>query len=191
MPTCFIDAFFNLFHLAPCVRMRYMDITEFPISPNPGQQNMDKVGANINDMVKDAMGVLPDTGPEGRRFLKGGKVVGGYDGVVVSGGKIVTLVNLKGDEDVPAVRIGTELTIEGDSHGYVPSGHKPGDKVKVVGFIEPFFHAKEPSIQSSDRIIQVEGLGIVGWIKPSNFDTQLLKKQGNEEVQKLFSKPKV
>lgn len=30
----------------------YMDITELPIGLNSGQQNMDKVGANINDTVR-------------------------------------------------------------------------------------------------------------------------------------------
>ncbi len=148
---------------------------------------MDRVGANINDMVKDAMGTLPDTGPEGRQFLKSaGSSIFGYDGVVVSGGKIVSLVNLDSDGDIPPVSLGTELTIEGDSRGYVPSGHKLGDKVKVIGFIEPFFPAKKPGIQSSDRIIQVEGEGTIGWIKPSNFDKQLLKEQREEEVKKLF-----
>ncbi len=147
---------------------------------------MDKVGANINDMVREAMGVLPDTGSEGREFLKSpGSSIFGYDGVVVRDGKIVSLVSLKADESVPSVSLGTELIIEGDSRGYVPSGHKSGDNVKVIGFIEPFFQAR-PGIQSSDRIIQVEGSGIVGWIKPSNFDKQTLKKQRDEEVQKLF-----
>ena len=162
---------------------------DLPIASNVGQQNMDRVGANINDMVKTAMGTLPDTGPEGRQFLKAkGSSIFGYDGVVVSGGKIVSLVNLKGDEDIPPVTLDTELTIEGDSRGYVPSGHKPGDRVKVIGFIEPFFQAK-PGIQSSDRVIQVEGNGVVGWIKPSNFDKQLLKREKDEEVKKLFNRP--
>jgi len=166
-----------------------MDINELPISPNPGQQNMDKISNMLNERVGESMGVLEDTGPAGRHFLEGEHSLFGYDGVVVTGGKIVSLVNLDGDEDVPTVSLGAEVTIEGNSRGYVSSGHKPGDQVKVIGFIEPFFSAGEGQM-SSDKIIKVEGNGTIGWIKPSEIDKQLLKKQKDEEMQKLFDPTK-
>ncbi len=169
--------------------MAEFPIKDLPIGPNPGQQNMDKVVASINDMVRTKMGALPDTGPAGRHFLDGEHSFFGYNGVVVREGKIVSLVNLNGDEDIPPINLDTEITIEGDSRGYVSSGHKPGDRVKVIGFIEPNFKAAE-GIRSSDKIIQVEGAGTVGWIKPSEFDKQLLKKQQEEEIGKLFNPPK-
>jgi len=110
-----------------------------PISPNPGQENMDKLSNTINDRVKTSMGRLQDTGPEGRTFLDGEHSLFGYNGVVVRDGDIVSLVNTKQDSDIPPINLGDEIIIEGNSMGYVTSGHNPGDKVKVVGFIEPFY----------------------------------------------------
>jgi len=170
-------------------------LDDLPVSSNPGQQNMDRVGATINDRVKQAMGVLPDTEPTGRHFLDNEHNLFGYNGVVVRDGRIVTLLSLAGDEDTPPINLDTEITIQGDSHGYVSSGHKPGDKVRVLGFIEPFFKAGK-GIQSSDKIIQVQGgMGedgaeVIGWIKPSEFDKQLLKRQREEEMKKLFGSSK-
>jgi len=165
-----------------------MNLDEFPIAPNPDQQNADKLLGNINDGVKQNMGVLTDTGPEGRPFLDGEHNLFGYDGVVVTEGRISSLVNLGGDENVPTVSLGTEVVIEGNSSGYVSSGHKPGDRVKVINFIEPF-HSDGGSLTSSDKIIQVEGAGVVGWIKPSEFSKSALKEERDKELKKLFDKP--
>jgi len=168
------------------------NLDAMPVSPNPDQKNMDQLSATINDRVKKAMGALEDTGPEGRNFLDNKHSLFGYDGVVVSGGEIVSLVNLDKDENVPTISLNTEVAIEGDSRDYVSSGHKPGDRVKVIGFIEPFFKAGK-GIQSSDRIIQVEGSGIIGWIKPSEFDKVALIDENKASVvevsEKLFRKP--
>ena len=93
----------------------------------------------------------------GRHFLEGRHNLFGYDGVVVSGGEIVSLVNLGGDEDVPTISLDAEVAILGDSRGYVSSGHKPGDQVKVIG-----------------------------WIKPSEIDKEVLKEQREKVIRKLF-----
>lgn len=161
-----------------------VDITELPISSNPGQQNADKIGSTINEDVKRSMGKLQDTGPEGRLFLKNTNLFG-YDGVIVNGGKIVSLINVDRDEDVATINLGAEVTIEGDSRGYVSSGHKPGDKVKVIAFIEPFYQSKS-GLMSSDKIIEVEGEGVTGWIKPLEMDRQKLKEEHEKEIKKLF-----
>lgn len=68
-----------------------MGIDQLPVSPNPGQQNMDKTSNTLNERVRESMGVLKDTEPGGRHFLEGRHNLFGYDGVVVSGGEIVSL----------------------------------------------------------------------------------------------------
>lgn len=162
-----------------------MDINELPISPNEGQQNMDKLSNTINERVRESMGVLEDTEPSGRHFLDNKHTLFGYNGVVVSGGKIVSLVSLERDKDIPSISLGTEIVIEGDSRGYVSSGHKTGDRVKVIGLIEPFFSAGE-GVQSSDKIIKVEGNGVIGWIKPSEIDKRAVIEQNEKVTKKLF-----
>jgi hypothetical protein len=167
--------------------MNIDNIDQLPISPNPGQQNMDKVSNTLNERVRANMGVLPDTDPSGRPFLRGEDSLFGYNGVVVRNGEIVSLINLGGNEEVPNINLDTEICIIGDKRGYVSSGHKPGDKVKVIRFIEPFFEDGGGS-KSSDKIIQVEGGGVIGWIKPSEVDKNALKEQREQELRKLFEK---
>ena len=128
------------------------NITELPIAPNPRQKNADQALGHINHQVEIAMerdGVLSkDSDPRGRHFVDSGSSLFGYDGVVVHNKKIVSLVNLGENESVPPVRLGTEVTIVGDSRGYVSSGHKPGERVKVIGFVEPFYRAGETGLTS-------------------------------------------
>jgi hypothetical protein len=158
---------------------------ELPISPNFGQKNMDNLSNTLSEQVLINMGVLNDTGPEGRNFLDNDHNLFGYDGVVVNEGKIISLINLDKDESIPSIHLNGEVPIKGDSDGYISSGHKPGDRVKVIGFIEPFFES-ETGRRSSDKIIKVEGNGAIGWIKPSEIDKQLLLKQRETETQQLF-----
>jgi len=164
-----------------------MSIGELPISisPNDGQKNMDMLSNTFLDRVGDSMGTLQDSGPEGRSFLDNNHNLFGYDGVVVRDGKIVSLINLDGDENVPNVSVGSEIVITGDSRGYVSSGHEPGNRVKVIRIIEPFYDAGN-EIRSSDKILKVEGHGVIGWIKPSELDKAILKEDIEKEVQKLF-----
>lgn len=162
-----------------------MSIDQLPIGPNPGQQNMDRASNTINEDVKESMGVLQDTGPEGRSFLDGEHNLFGYNGVVVREGKIVSLVNLDPEQDIPPINLDSEVVIEGNSVGYVSSGHKPGDKVRVISLIEPFYKSKNDLI-SSDKIIQVDGAGVIGWIKPSEINRQLLSEEREKKMKELF-----
>jgi hypothetical protein len=168
--------------------MGNMGIDDLPVSPNEGQKNMDQISNSINDLVGDRMGKLQDSEPGGRHFLNGEHSLFGYNGVVVTGGKITSLVDLDGSEYIPPVSLGTEVTIVGDSHDYVSSGHKPGDRVTVIRLIEPFYMAA-PGLQSSDKIIKVEGEGVIGWIKPSELNKTQLREDLEKEVQKLFVQP--
>jgi uncharacterized protein YjbI with pentapeptide repeats len=54
------------------------------------------------------------------------------------------------------------VELRGDSRGYVPGGFRPGEKVQIVSFRQPFDKG------SSDHIIEVSNGDSVGWVKPSN-----------------------
>lgn len=88
---------------------------------------------------------------------------------------------------MPSVSVGSELVIVGDSRGYVSSGHDQGSRVKVLRIIEPFYDAGN-EIRSSDKIIKVEGHGVIGWIKPSELDKVILKEETEKEMKKLFER---
>jgi len=164
-----------------------MSLDTTPVSPSDGQENFDKLSNTFLDIVAEKMGYLQDSEPTGRPFLDECSLFG-YDGVVTRDGKIVSLTNLGDREDVPSIGLDTEITIEGNSHGYVSSGHNPGDRVKVIKFIEPFYDAGN-GIKSSDKIIKVEGNGVIGWIKPSEFDKRRLLEDTEKEIKKLFERP--
>lgn len=160
-------------------------IGDYLISSHEGQQNADVTSNTVNDRIKDI--VLQDTESGGRHFLDGKHSLFGYNGVVVTGGKIVSLISVDKDEDLPPISLDGEVIIKGDSHGYVSSGHKEGDRVRVIGLIEPFFSVAE-GVQSSDKIIQVDGAGVIGWIKPSEINREQLKQSREEMFQRLFKK---
>ena len=99
-------------------------------------------------------------GESERPFLRNVNLFG-YDSFrVLQSGERIGLRDSTGI--TPELIRGARVVIEGDSKGYVPSGHRPGDSVRITGFAEPFEGNR------SDDIIQVDGGGISGWIKPSN-----------------------
>jgi len=62
-------------------------ITDLPIGPNPGQQNMEQVGATINYMVRTKMGVLQTQDRRVEHFLAVIAAFFGYNGVVAREGE--------------------------------------------------------------------------------------------------------
>lgn len=165
-----------------------MSFDDFPVASNDGQKNLFAFDNMTLARVAEKMGVLQDTEPgQPRGFLdRDGLMLSGYDGVVVQDGKVVSLVNRDGWEGIPVLSVGSELVVEGDSRGHVSSGHKPGNRVKVLQIIEPFYEA-DPVNKSTDKIVQVEGHGLIGWIKPSEFDKNILLEEIEKETQRLFS----
>jgi hypothetical protein len=87
----------------------------------------------------------------------GGSSLFGYDSLV----RRPEFIELKG-KTAKSLNKGMVVEISGDSRGYVPSGHEPGEKVTIIGFREPFKRGE------SDHIIQVTNGEKVGWVKPSN-----------------------
>lgn len=75
-------------------------------------------------------------------------------------------IALKGD-GVPDLRVGMSVVLLGDSRGYVPSGHRPGAEVRIVGFVEPFKKGE------SDHIIEVTDGKYSGRVKPSNIQRNI------------------
>jgi hypothetical protein len=82
----------------------------------------------------------------------------GYNTFVKNDDHIITL---KGDR-ITELDIGMEVILLGDSEGYLPSDFKPGEKVTIVQFTEPFLQPR------TDDIVQVSNGSRTGWIKPSN-----------------------
>ncbi len=72
-----------------------------------------------------------------------------------------TFVALRGETETE-LRIGMQIVLLGDSQGYVPSGFRHGQEVRIVGFVEPFKNGE------SDHIVQVTDGNYEGWVKPSN-----------------------
>ncbi|HEY4508846.1 MAG TPA: hypothetical protein VJC13_01015 [Candidatus Paceibacterota bacterium] len=98
----------------------------------------------------------PDVIPVERPFVRGDSLFG-YDKALELNGEIIGITGERGE-----LRKGMEVGIVGNSMGYVPSGHKPGEMVTITGFVEPFQDG------ASDHIITVSGGGITGRVKPSN-----------------------
>ncbi len=128
-----------------------------------GPKNADKVmnWVRIARDKRQGKESFPDTSPEGRPFLDAAELdIFGYDRVVVREGRIVELQSSKREK--PTLSLGMEVTLKGDSEGYIPSGHRDGDNVLIKDFAEPFRN------NSSDRIVKVSGNALEGWVKPSN-----------------------
>jgi hypothetical protein len=162
------------------------NIEDALIGPNEGQKNADKTLNTTNEIIREQMGRFKDTGPEGRLFAEGCNIFG-YNGCIVTDGKISALINTE-DDDIPRINLNGELSIKGGSHGYVSSGHRDGARVRVIDFIEPFYSAGSEQPRSSDKIIQVEGEGVTGWIKPSEINKEALMQEMNESLSGLFKK---
>jgi hypothetical protein len=84
----------------------------------------------------------------------------GYTTLVREGN---TFLALAGDGQ-PKLQVGMQVTLLGDSRGYVPSGFRDRQQAQIVGFAEPFKDGR------SDHIIQVRDEKQDGWVKPSNID---------------------
>lgn len=92
------------------------------------------------------------------RPFKDGVSLFGYDRILQStDGEIV---GITGEERTLLKDMDVELV--GDSKGYISSGHKSGDRVKIVGFSEPFKGGE------TDHIVIISGDGKTGAVKPSN-----------------------
>jgi hypothetical protein len=162
-------------------------LESLPIGPNPGQQNFDNLQNEINNQATEGV-AMPDSSIEGRPFLTGEHNLFGYNGVVIADGKVVSLVNLDEASEIPRISIGDEVLLKGDTKGYVPSGHQSGQRVEVVALTEPFLRGpKGTGTDTSDRIIQVSGEGLIGWVKPSNIDKVDLANQKEQKLKQLFT----
>ncbi len=133
-----------------------------------GPVNADLVARWLQEQGLDGipdMDLGPDTGEEGRPFLDGStSFLFGFDRVVVKDNKIVALRSWpeKSPLSRPTLKVYDQVVVEGDSRGYVPSGHPPDSMATIVGFREPFIgHA-------SDRIVLISNGETAGWVKPSN-----------------------
>lgn len=82
----------------------------------------------------------------------------GYTTLVRDGDTFVALAG----EAEPELRVGMEVVLLGDSRGYVPSDFRHAQRVRIVGFTEPFKDGE------SDHIIEVTDGTRHGWVKPSN-----------------------
>ncbi len=162
-----------------------------PIAPNPGQQNFDKLQNEMNRRVIEDT-YIPPSPVEGRPFCTNNHDIFGYTGVIVEEGQVIALINLKQNPEIPTIQLGDIVLLKGDSEGYIPSGHKPGQRVEVVELTEPFLKARVGSIifNTSDKIIKVSGEGRIGWIKPSNVDKEDLRGQKDAISNQLFSPEK-
>jgi hypothetical protein len=150
------------------------DLIKFPqrgTNPSPekstgGPQNADQVMTLARKRKKLLGGnsTLKETTAEGRPFLDGEHSLFGYDRVVVKNGEITILKSSK--KEKPDLTLNQEVTLKGDSEGYVPSGHEDGDRAKIIEFAEPFRDG------ASDRIIYVTGGALSGWVKPSNIEAE-------------------
>jgi len=85
--------------------------------------------------------------------------INGYTSMTIENGEIVAI---KGDKYVIELHKGMGVELEGDIFGYVPSGHKDGEKVTITSFKEPFAGG------ITDHIIEVTGGGKKGMVKPGN-----------------------
>jgi hypothetical protein len=79
----------------------------------------------------------------------------GYTTLVRDGDTFVALTG----ETEPELRVGMQVVLLGDSRGYVPSGFRHGQEVRIVGFAEP---------GETDHIIEVTDGKHDGSVKPSN-----------------------
>ncbi len=62
--------------------------------------------------------------------------INGYDQIETGpGGEILCLKSSKGEK--PEIRVGAQVTMVGDSHGYA-GGLKPGEKVEILRIEMPF-----------------------------------------------------
>jgi hypothetical protein len=163
-----------------------MSLTSLPIGPNPGQKNFDQIQNEINLQATDGVAV-PASPLEGRPFQDGDHNLFGYNGVIVADGKVIALINLDENSNVPRISIGDKVLLVGDSQGYIPSGHTSGQRADVIALTEPFLQGPKGT-NTSDRVIQVNSGGIIGWIKPSNVDKEDLTKQSESRANQLFTK---
>jgi hypothetical protein len=119
--------------------------------------NLESVGwVKPSNISKDSPSSM-NPRPSREELSFGGSSIFGYDKIVRRGFG----VTLEG-RDVLTLEQGMIVELEGDSKGYVPGGFRPGEKVVIVTFRQPFDEG------SSDHIIQVSNLEGVGWVKPSN-----------------------
>jgi hypothetical protein len=81
----------------------------------------------------------------------------GYDTLV----RESTFVALEGDGK-PTLQVGMQVTLFGDTKGYVPGGFKDATVAEIVGFREPW------ELGASDHIIEVSSGKLRAWVKPSN-----------------------
>jgi len=92
----------------------------------------------------------------------GGNIIFGFSGFLCLKGNYIAMLNK--DQGTMMV-LGQNAVIRGDSKGYVPSGHKNGQLVTVVGFKMPFHRGE------SDCIVKViSDDGKFGSVKPSNLE---------------------
>jgi len=110
-----------------------------------------KLEAGVLDPEKVKNLLIPDVNPV-EKEIEGS--VFGYNKTVELGSEIISL---KGKEQ--SLYKGMTVELIGDSKGYVPSGHKSGERVIIIGFSDP---------EKGDTIVQVSGEDKTGYVKPSN-----------------------
>ncbi len=97
-----------------------------------------------------------------RGFKDGEHSLFGYTGFIEAEGRIIGLRAERFAGSKNDLYIDAEVVLEGDSQGYVPGGFKDGERVRIVGFLEPFRDGR------SDDIITVAAGDRKGSVKPSN-----------------------
>lgn len=88
----------------------------------------------------------------------GGHIVFGFSRLLSLKGNYIAI---KGENSLMV--LGQTAVLRGDSRGYVPSGHKDGQTVTIIGFQMPFHRGETDCIVN---VISDDGKS--GWVKPSN-----------------------